>query len=131
MKGDRVYAGSDEDARWVPEGAALAAYKEKRKRDEKTPEEPVVSSAVVNVPEPGPDEKVKAVVVDPEKIVVEGDDTEVSEPMVSDEDAPELAALAKEVFYGLTTEYGECPQCKTPSSRIVAVGGDGTVELVK
>jgi hypothetical protein len=47
-KGDRVYAGTDADARWIPEGEAFVKYMEKRKEeaamDSKGTDEPVVAS---------------------------------------------------------------------------------------
>ena len=111
-KGDRVYAGTDEDARWIPSGAALVAYMKKRKEEAKMAEKGEGVAAVVQMPTM--DDDAPAAVVDPDAAKVEGDDVE-----------EEL----KEIFDGLSKEFGECPQCGTPSSRVISVSGNGKMEL--
>jgi len=126
-KGDRVYAGTDEDARWIPSGAALVAYMKKRKEEAKMAEKGEGVAAVVQMPTM--DDDAPAAVVDPDAAKVEGDDVEEERDELDEFNEAGLGTLAKEIFDGLSKEFGECPQCGTPSSRVISVSGNGKMEL--
>ena len=128
-KGDKIYAGSDEDARWIPEGAALHAYMQKRKERAKMADKGEDTPAVAHMPPMDLDDDTPAATINPDTVEVEGDDTEVSEPVEESEEIPEEPAAEPEKIIGLTEKYGGCPKCATPSSRVISENEDGSVAL--